>query len=331
MNTQLTFNRRKNILLPVHVSLAVYFVFFVIACTSVTNSRERQFDLLAHRGLYQTFSPIGVTNDTCTASRIDPPSHDYIENTLPAIKAAIDLGADIIEFDVHPTIDNEFVVFHDWTLECRTDGKGIVRKQSLAYLKSLDIGYGYTADHGKSYPFRGKFIGAMPTLNEVLTAFPDTQFIINIKSRSKQEAELLTRYLRNSEKAKRKRLYIYGNGEGIKHFAERNKDLMTFSKQKAKSCIKSYLLFGWSGYIPEVCHKSLVPVPENYQWLIWGWPNRFEDQMRSVGSRSVLVGAHKDGKANSGIDSIDSFKRIPEGYQGIVLTNRIDLIGKEFN
>jgi glycerophosphoryl diester phosphodiesterase len=169
----------------------------------------------------------------------------------------------------------------------------------------------------------------MPTLKEVLTEFPDIQFLINIKSKSKQEAELLTRYLKASDNVKRKRLYVYGSGEGIEHFAELNKDLITLSKQKAKSCIKSYVLFGWSGHIPKTCHNSLVPVPENYQWLIWGWPNRFEARMKSVGSRSVLVGTHRDGKANSGIDSTDSFKRIPSGYEGIVLTNRIDLISRE--
>jgi glycerophosphoryl diester phosphodiesterase len=43
----------------------------------------------------------------------------------------------------------------------------------MTSLKKLDIGYGYTADGGKTYPFRGKAIGLMPTLTEVLQAFPD--------------------------------------------------------------------------------------------------------------------------------------------------------------
>jgi glycerophosphoryl diester phosphodiesterase len=36
------------------------------------------------------------------------------------MRAAFDLGADIVELDVHPTVDGSFVVFHDWTVECRT-------------------------------------------------------------------------------------------------------------------------------------------------------------------------------------------------------------------
>ncbi len=70
--------------------------------------------------------------------------------------AAFDAGADIVEFDVHPTTDGHFAVFHDWTLDCRTDGKGVTREHTLAELKKLDAGYGYTADGGKTYPLRGK-------------------------------------------------------------------------------------------------------------------------------------------------------------------------------
>ena len=128
---------------------------------------------LAHRGLHQTFSTEGLTGDTCTASRIDPPSHPFLENTIAGIKAAFDLGASTVEIDVHPTTDGQLAVFHDWTLDCRTDGHGVTRAHSLAELKKLDIGYGYTADGGKTFPFRGRGVGLMPSLTDVLDAFPE--------------------------------------------------------------------------------------------------------------------------------------------------------------
>lgn len=87
-----------------------------------------------------------------------------------------------MEFDVHPTKDGQFAVFHDWTLECRTDVEGVTRDHTMEELKQLDIGYGYTADGGKTYPFRGKGVGLMPTLDEVLVAFPKQSFLIHIKS-----------------------------------------------------------------------------------------------------------------------------------------------------
>jgi glycerophosphoryl diester phosphodiesterase len=112
--------------------------------------------LLAHRGVHQNFELNGVTNDTCTATRIRLPIAPEIENTLPSMQAALDLGAGVVELDVHPTTDGQFAVFHDWTLDCRTDGHGETRSHDMAFLKTLDVGFGYTADGGQSFPLRGK-------------------------------------------------------------------------------------------------------------------------------------------------------------------------------
>ena len=80
--------------------------------------------LLAHRGLGQTFNMEGLTNETDTAKRIYPPDHPYLENTIPSIEAAFQAGADIVELDVNLTKDEQFVVFHDWILDYRTNGIG---------------------------------------------------------------------------------------------------------------------------------------------------------------------------------------------------------------
>ena len=37
------------------------------------------------------------------------------------MRAAFAAGADIVELDIHPTTDGQFAVFHDWTLDCRTE------------------------------------------------------------------------------------------------------------------------------------------------------------------------------------------------------------------
>ena len=42
--------------------------------------------LLAHRGLAQTYPATGLTATTCTAARIFPPEHAFIENTQPAMR-----------------------------------------------------------------------------------------------------------------------------------------------------------------------------------------------------------------------------------------------------
>ena len=110
---------------------------------------------------------------------------------MASIEFAFTKGANIVEFDFHKTSDNKLAVFHDWTLDCRTEGKGITRNQTMAYLKTLDLGYGYTADNGHTFPFRGRFKGMMPEISEIFLKFPNNKFLINIKSSNLQEAKLL--------------------------------------------------------------------------------------------------------------------------------------------
>ena len=120
--------------------------------------------LVAHRGAYQLFDQRGLEKDTCTVARIDPPVHDYLENTVRSMQAARLATAQMVEVDIAPTADGRIAIFHDWTLDCRTDGSGPIRDRTMAELKALDIGHGYTAACGRTFPFRGKGIGAVPML-----------------------------------------------------------------------------------------------------------------------------------------------------------------------
>jgi glycerophosphoryl diester phosphodiesterase len=149
--------------------------------------------LIAHCGVHQAFPMHGVESDTCTASLIYLPKHEFIENTLPFMEAAFAAGADAVELDVHLTPDKQFAVMHDWTVDCRTDGTGVTEELEMAYLIALDVGYGYTADGGGTFPLRGKGVGLMPTLTEVLERLPDRKFLINFKSTRPEEGEALAR------------------------------------------------------------------------------------------------------------------------------------------
>jgi glycerophosphoryl diester phosphodiesterase len=63
------------------------------------------------------------------------------ENTVRAVRKALELGADGVEVDVY-FVDGELVVIHDDTLERTTNSRGRVAKKSFAYLRSLDAGSG---------------------------------------------------------------------------------------------------------------------------------------------------------------------------------------------
>src|SRR5882757_2438765 len=108
---------------------------YVNNTTLLATHRESKPVLLAHRGTAQRFDERDLKNATCTAARMLPPTHDYLENTIRSIRAGFASGADIVEIDVHPTTEGEFAVFHDWTLDCRTDGRGVTREHPMAKLK----------------------------------------------------------------------------------------------------------------------------------------------------------------------------------------------------
>jgi glycerophosphoryl diester phosphodiesterase len=57
------------------------------------------------------------------------------ENTIAAFEAAVEAGADVVEFDVRMTADDRAVVVHDADVARTTDGAGLVASQTLAEVK----------------------------------------------------------------------------------------------------------------------------------------------------------------------------------------------------
>jgi glycerophosphoryl diester phosphodiesterase len=64
------------------------------------------------------------------------------ENTLAGIRAALKLGADAIEIDLHCTSDRQVVLIHDDKLDRTTDGRGKVAALTLRQTRKLDAGHG---------------------------------------------------------------------------------------------------------------------------------------------------------------------------------------------
>ena len=283
--------------------------------------------ILAHRGVHQTFSEAGVSNDTCTATRIDPPTHRFIENTIPSMRRAFELGADIVELDVQPTTDGDFAVFHDWTLDCRTNGHGVTRRHTLAALEALDAGYGYTADGGRTFPLRGAGVGMIPSLAEALATFPDRRFLVNIKSNDPEEGEKLAAYIAARAPDAAGRITVYGGDAPIARLRALRPDVAAWTPGQARTCLIRYELMGWSGYVPGACRHSMVFVPQDLGWLIWGWPNRFLARMQAAGAEPLIGGEITQRAGLGGIDDAARVARLPRGWRGGVSTERIDVVG----
>jgi glycerophosphoryl diester phosphodiesterase len=128
-------------------------------------------------------------------------------NTMYGYGVALSEGSDMLELDVHSTKDHQVVVLHDETVDRTTNGTGAVRDMTLAQVQALDAAHwfvpGRSAVHGlpaASYPLRGVRTGKVappsgydaedfriPTLDEVLRAYPHTPINVEIKGADQAE------------------------------------------------------------------------------------------------------------------------------------------------
>jgi glycerophosphoryl diester phosphodiesterase len=136
---------------------------------------------------------------------------EFPSNTMYAFQHSVKAGADMLELDVGVTKDNKVVVMHDTTLDRTTNGHGTIASHTLKQIRKLDGAYWFAGGkapydhHAKRHPFRGKGL-KVPTLQEVIKAFPKTPINVEIKGRTKaekpaeyiQNAEVLARLLKSS-------------------------------------------------------------------------------------------------------------------------------------
>lgn len=99
--------------------------------------------------------------------------------TLEAFQNAVELGVDVLEFDIHMTSDGHLVSIHDPTVDRTTDGTGSVNDMTLAEVQSLDAG-DYFIDLDGEHSFRNQGV-YIPTVEEIFSAHPEMHYNIEIK------------------------------------------------------------------------------------------------------------------------------------------------------
>jgi glycerophosphoryl diester phosphodiesterase len=102
----------------------------------------------------------------------------YPENTLPAIKGALDAGARYVEVDVQLSSDGVPVLFHDRTLGRICRERGAIHRHSAAQLQQFSA---YEPER-----FGDQYLGtAIPTVSalvELLLQYPDAYLFLEIKN-----------------------------------------------------------------------------------------------------------------------------------------------------
>ncbi|MGC8738452.1 MAG: glycerophosphodiester phosphodiesterase family protein [Candidatus Hydrogenedens sp.] len=171
------------------------------------------------------------------------------ENTLYAYQQAVSCWRNfLLEGDVQITADNVAILMHDTTVDRTTNGQGPVKEKTLKEIKELDAGYRFSNDGGQTFPFRGKGI-TVPTLNEVLEAFPEHMFLFEIKPFTEDLAPIVEPIIsRNMQD----RVYLASvHPQVIEKIRKEYPQIKTcFTVSDALSFLSALRSKNWSNYTP---------------------------------------------------------------------------------
>ena len=283
--------------------------------------------LIAQRGTMQQVDHRKAGSQDCPARAIEPPLHDYLENTVAAINSAKRLGAQAIAIDIMPTADGKIALFHDASLDCRTDGHGPASAATMAQLKALDAGYGYSADGGQSFPLRGKGTGQIASLDEALAAAGQSALIYNLRSADPTLAPRLIAALKAAGRDPVARGDGFSGAEAaLAPLRTAFPGVWTFSPDTMAACTNDYLAFGWLGQTPASCRNGTLVIPLNRQWAFAGWPNRLIARMTAVGARVIVIAPQGDG-GPMGLDLPEQLGEVPASFNGYVWVDDMWSVG----
>jgi glycerophosphoryl diester phosphodiesterase len=284
--------------------------------------------LVARRGVAPPVTPADVAAGGCTANKITVPEGNlYIENSLRSLYRATKIGANAIEVDVRRSRDGRAVLFRDATLECRTNGRGALVDHDLAALKTLDIGHGYTADGGKTFPMRGRGIGGMPTVEEALREVPTTRLVFRFAGSDPADADALVAAFARAGRDIDDKYSFHGDPRVVTRLKTLAPKAWTFNADTLTGCLGDYVKVGWTSFVPASCRNTTVAVPVDRQWALWGWPNRFLARMTAAGTKVMVVGAEPADGVVTGIEAVEQIDDVPRDFRGYLWIEDFGTVG----
>lgn len=136
-------------------------------------------------------------------------STEFPENTMPAFKAAVEQGYEVIELDPGVTKDGVIVFVHDPTINSAARNKDGSKVEKRTYLDSLT--YDELCEYDFGIGFDEKFKGTKaPTLDEVLDFAAENNVILKIDAKlEKFRMEELTTFVEKVKAHKAKELVVF--------------------------------------------------------------------------------------------------------------------------
>jgi glycerophosphoryl diester phosphodiesterase len=285
-----------------------------------------QLVLIAHRGVVQPTDMTAAAGG-CDARHVPAGrSTNLIENSLAAMRNAVSLGAGGLMLDVQASADGRAMIFRDRNLECRTNGTGALARRDFAYLQTLDIGHGYSADGGRTFHVRGFAFGGMPAVEDVLQAFPREVLIFDLADARAADAAVAA-FARVGVRIGANHGFT-GPPAALARLRQRTGAGWTADPQASEACLSGYRLTGWLGIVPENCRGATLLLPREGGWTLWGWPYRFHARMTGAGARMLVTGDMEEGGPLTGLTDPRQLGDVPHDYTGLLLIEDMRNVGR---
>lgn len=196
----------------------------------------------------------------------------YPENTLIGIEAALQAGAQAIEFDVQLSADKVPMLFHDDTLARITGQAGYIMETELAFLRTLSA-----CEPGRFQDlYKGTPLSSLSELVELLAGYSEVEVFVEVKRESmtyfgievtmnrviEQIAPIREQCVITSFEAA---ALLYSRETGFEKIAWVIREYGPVAKQIADSLQPDYL----------VCNRKKIPAapgalwPGKWQWMLY--------------------------------------------------------------
>lgn len=185
---------RRRLIVLFSILVAAYGSLWLVRCT-------RDFEPVRQRP-FLTGGPLVIAHRGASGTET--------EHTLTAYRRALDDGAEVLELDVHRSRDGSIVVSHDRNLDRALGVPRAIIDHDLRSLRS-ELAARYPAADPATL---------LPTLDEVMVAFPEARLNIELKSDSAELADAVAASIERHGRAE-KVLVASFHGDVLAHFRAR--------------------------------------------------------------------------------------------------------------
>jgi glycerophosphoryl diester phosphodiesterase len=158
----------------------------------------------------------------------------------------------------------------------------------------------------------------MPSIDEVLAAFPDKRLLIDQKDHYTRTIELLAAKLNELPPARRAQLFYWNDQPDFEMLAARTTGIRRLlpSRPEMKRCAKSWLLRAGLGPLPRDCRHGIA-IPARYLHRVPGWPGLILQKAAEANIPVYVVD----------VDSAEEVETVHGLPLAGIMTNRIEVVG----